>query len=103
MATERPRNDRRSAVRREGAAAPIAWTRRDVAGIHTGWVSDIAKTGVAFVTPTRDRPALGEAIDLTPGGGESIPIHRSVQVVRVAPYDQYFSIVGCRHRDTAPI
>lgn len=98
MATTQAQDDRRAEARREIGTPRITWTRPKTAGIHTGWVSDVAKTSVTFVTPTRDRPTPGEAINLAPATAAPIPLHKSVQVVRVSPFDRYFSVVGCRVR-----
>ena len=103
MATANPEHDRRAEARRDVGAARIAWTRRNIAGIQTGWVSNIARRGVAFITPTRDRPAPGDTIGLAPGSTEPVSVQPSVRVVRVTPYDQYFSLVGCRQCETGSV
>ncbi len=89
--------ERRSEVRRRAPARHISWTPENATRTYTAWVSDVAESSIAFVTPTRDRPAPGEAIELTFDPGGSAPRYREVRVARTAPYDRFFSIVGCRY------
>ncbi len=92
--------DRRSEPRRP-AVDRISWIRDTATRAHSGWMSDVAATGIAFVTPTRDLPAPGEAIDLKVGCGGVSPDYRRVRVVRAAPYDRFFSTIGCRDETPA--
>ncbi len=89
-------HERRSEVRRRAPATRISWAREDAANICTGWVSDIATSSIAFVTPTREKPNPGEMILLTLNAGSRSPQHRMVQVARTSPHDQLFSLVACR-------
>lgn len=86
----------RSEVRRPMPADRLAWTRDTAARVYTGWTNDLAASSIAFVTPSRDQPTPGEAIELRLGCPGRTPQHRRVRVVRIAPYDRFFSIVGCR-------
>lgn len=100
--TEPGRNEeRRSEVRRRARAERISWARKDAAKTSTGWVSDVSTSGISFVTPTRDLPAPGEAIELTLNAGGRSPRHQSVRVARTAPRDRLFSLVACRTDATA--
>ena len=92
--------ERRSEPRRVVAARRVSWAREDATRTCTGWVSDVATSSVAFVTPTRDRPAPGEAIVLTLDAGGRSPRHHSVRVVRTEPHDRLFSLVACRTEAT---
>ncbi len=89
-------SERRGEVRRPNTADHICWTRETANQTFNGWISDVASTSLSFLTATRDRPNPGETIDLTIGSGGHAPRHQAVTVVRAAPYDQYFSLVGCR-------
>ena|GEM_PF-5139992 len=89
--------ERRSEVRGRAPAERIAWAREDATRTNAGWVNDVAESGIAFVTPARDRPSPGELIELTFDPGGPSPRHRLVRVARIAPYDRFFSVVGCRN------
>lgn len=97
MTESRREQERRSEGRRCAPAHRISWTRENATRTCTGWVSNVAASGIAFVTPTRDQPAPGEAIELTFDPGSRSPRHRRVRVARTAPYDRFMSIVGCRN------
>ncbi len=87
--------ERRSETRQSAPTKRLVWARENDAQTSTGWVSEIATRSVAFVTPTRCHPTPGEAIELTFDPSGPSPQHREFRVVRAAPYDEYFSIVGC--------
>ena len=89
-------SEQRSEVRRRVPTSRIAWTRLDATRAFTGWVSDIAESSVSFVTPTRDTPRPGEAIELTFDVGTEVERYQAVQVARTAPHDRFFSIVACQ-------
>lgn len=94
----RPRwqRERRAEARRPEPARRISWTRETPTRLCTAWLSDRGTSGIAFVTPARDQPLPSETIELNIGTGHDPPEHQHVRVVRTAPYDQYFSLVGCR-------
>ena len=96
MITSKQKHEQRSEVRRRVPTYRIAWTRSDATHAFTGWVSDIAETSVSFVTPTRDTPKRGEALELTFDVGTKAERYQSVQVARTAPHDRFFSIVACQ-------
>ena len=96
------RQERRSEVRQRVPANRISWTRENAAKAFTGWVSDVATSNIAFVTPTRDQPTLGEMIELTLDPQSRSPRHRSVRVTRTAPHDRFFSLVACRNEAANP-
>ncbi len=99
--TELNRKEERRCDLRQGAPAErIWWAREDAAKTSTGWVSDVATSSISFITPTRDLPVPGEAIELTLHAGSRLPQHRSVRVARTAPHDRLFSLVAC-HTDAA--
>ena len=89
------RPQRRAEQRRPAASCRLCWARIDAAGTATGWVKDVGPSSIAFVTPTRDRPAPGEAIDVAFGAATPSPRHQNVRVARIAPFDRFFSLVGC--------
>jgi len=95
MTTSRPKREQRSEVRRRIPTCRIAWTRPDATHAFSGWVSDMADSSVSFVTPTRDTPKPGEAIELTFDVGTAAEHYQSVQVARTAPHDRFFSLVAC--------
>ena len=88
--------ERRCEVRRPAPANHVAWAQEQATSTHPGWVNDVAASSISFVTPKRDRPSPGQAIELTFDPGSPSPRHRLVRVVRADPYDRFFSIVGCR-------
>ncbi|MGB2988133.1 MAG: hypothetical protein WBE26_19875 [Phycisphaerae bacterium] len=88
--------ERRSEMRHHTSQDRLSWVREKEDVSHTGWVSNVAESSIAFVTPTRDQPTPGEAIELTFGFGSQSRQHQRVRVTRTVPYDQFFSIVGCR-------
>ncbi len=90
------RPERRSQPRRPAPAKRVSWARPDAPKTCTGWISDVAESSVAFVTPRRDTPTVGEAIDLTLDTGRRSQRHRVAQVARTAPHDRYFNLVACR-------
>ena len=90
--------ERRLEVRRRAPAERISWAREDATGTNAGWVNDVAESGIAFVTPSRDQPSPGELIELTFNPRGPSPRHRLVRVARIAPYDRFFSVVGCRNK-----
>ena len=92
-----PQQEQRSEMRRRAPADRLSWTRENATKTFTGWVSDVATSSIAFVTPTRDRPDLGEAIELTLDSGSQYPRRRAVRVARTALHDGLFSIVACRN------
>lgn len=89
-------DERRSEIRRRAPATRISWAREGAAKTCTGWVSDVAASSIAFVTPTREKPSAGEVIELTLGATGRSPQHRSVRVAHTLPHDQLFSLVACR-------
>ncbi len=95
MTTPDLQRERRSEARNAASNDRISWTHEEARQIYTGWVSDTASSSVAFVTPTRSHPSPGESIELTFAPGGSRPQHRRVRVMRIAPYDRFFSLVGC--------
>ncbi|UCE59224.1 MAG: hypothetical protein JSU63_17490 [Phycisphaerales bacterium] len=92
--------DRRSETRQSTPTERLAWARENDKQTSTGWVSNIATRSVAFVTPTRSLPSPGEAIELTFGSSGPSPQHREFRVVRAAPYDEFFSVVGCESAES---
>ncbi len=88
--------ERRSEVRRRVPAKRISWTRESGAETCSGWMSDVASSSVAFVAPTRNLPAIGEAIELTFDAQSIHPRHRSARVARTARQVRFFSVVACR-------
>ena len=90
-----PTHGRRAEPRTPAISRRLAWSRAGAAMTATGWVKDISPFGIAFVTRTQDRPAPGEAIDLTIGSATPSPRYRRVRVARTAPFDRFFSLVGC--------
>lgn len=96
MTESKSRQERRSEVRRRAPAARISWTREDAARTCSGWVNDVAPSSISFVTPNRDLPAPGEAIELTWNAGGPSPQYHSLRVARTAPHDRLFSLVACR-------
>lgn len=96
MTTSGRKGEQRSEVRRHVATSRIAWTRPDAAKAFTGWVSEIAESSVSFVTPTRDIPRPGEALELTFDVGTQVERYQFVQVARTARHDRFFSIVACQ-------
>ena len=86
----------RRADTRTGPASRVSWTRLQSDTSHTGWISDEAPSGIAFVTPTRERPEPGDCLVLTVGANGPVPRQRSVKVVHTSPYDRLFTLVGCR-------
>ena len=97
MTGPRCQQERRAEVRRGAPADRLSWMRDQATRMHTGWVNDVAASSIAFVTPTRDKPSPGEAVELTFGTGSRAPQHRWVRVTRTAPYDRFFSLIGCRN------
>jgi hypothetical protein len=97
MTISRRKGEQRSEVRRRVPTCRIAWTRPDATHAFTGWISDVADSSVSFVTPTRDIPKPGEAIELTFDAGMQNERYRAVQVARTAPYDRFFSVVACQN------
>ena len=97
MTDSRPRREARSEARQPAATNRISWMREDASEAYSGWVSDVATSSIAFVTPTRYQPASGEAIVLTFDAGSQSPQYRSVRVVRTAPHDRFLSLVACRN------
>ncbi len=96
MSEPQSQQERRSEVRRRVPAKRISWTRESGTEVCSGWMSDVASSSVAFVAPTRNLPALGEAIELTFDAQGSHARHRSARVVRTARQDRFFSVVACR-------
>lgn len=93
--------ERRSELRRRAPATRISWAREGAAKICTGWVSDVATSSIAFVTPTREKPNPGETILLTLKAGSRSPQHHTVRVAHTSPHDQLFSLVACRTDEAA--
>jgi len=89
-------HERRSESRERAAARRLAWAREESTEANTGWVSEVAASGIAFTTPTRDRPAPGDVIELTLEPGGPFAQRRRVRVARTGRYDRFFSVVGCR-------
>lgn|GEM_PF-1196822 len=77
-------------------ASRVTWTRHQSDTCHPGWISDEAPSGIAFVTPTRERPEPGDQLMLTVGASGPVPQQRAVTVVHTSPYDRLFTLVGCR-------
>ncbi|MBN1489814.1 MAG: PilZ domain-containing protein [Phycisphaerae bacterium] len=96
MSQNASQSERRRAERRVGPPVRIAWEGVDFECTHSGWINDESAVGVAFVTSTRTEPAPGDEIELTYGAGTRSPRYRTARVVRTAPYDRYFSVVGCQ-------
>ena len=90
------KQDRRSQPRRRTPADRVNWTRENADRVCTGFGSDVATSSIAFVTATRDQPALGEALELTLNAGGPRPQYRHVRVARLAPFDSRFTLVACR-------
>ena len=88
--------ERRSEVRLPASAERISWARKDAVSTTGGWLSDVATSSISFVTPTRDSPVPGDAIELTLNASGRSPQHRSVRVARTAPHDRLLSLVACR-------
>lgn len=97
MTNARHQQDKRSEVRYRAPADRVSWTGETATRTVAGWVSNVATSGIAFVTPTREQPAPGETIEVTFGAGGPTPQHRTVRVAHTAPYDRFFSVVGCRN------
>ena len=95
MSESRDLHEQRSEVRQSAPAKRISWVQKEASRTHVGWVNDTAASGIAFVTPTRDKPLPGEAIELTFGPQGPMPRHSRVRVIHTKPYDRFFSIVGC--------
>ena len=95
-----PSKERRAESRQQSPSVRIAWARDRATRTCGGWVRDVAASGIAFTAPTRDRLVPGQAIDLTfdPGGPDQQ--HRRVRVVRTAPDDRFFSVIGCKSEPT---
>ena len=89
--------ERRSEARHRAPTNHISWAQENASGTHPGWLNDVAASSIAFVTSRRDQPSPGEAIELTFTPGGPCPQRRLVRVVRTAPYDRFFSLVGCRN------
>ena len=88
--------ERRREPRRHAPANRISWTREGATETVSGWVSDVAESSIAFVTPARHHLVAGEPIALTLHAGTPSEQHRYVRVVRTSRYDGFFSVVGCR-------
>jgi hypothetical protein len=96
MSESQDRNEQRVRVRQSAPAKRISWVQKDASRTHVGWVNDADTAGIAFVTPTRDKPSPGESIELTFGPQGPSPRHSRVRVIHTTPYDRFFSIVGCQ-------
>ena len=96
MTGQASQQERRAEVRRGACADRISWLRDQATRTHTGWINDVAASSIAFVTPTRDKPSPGEAVELTFGTGSRAPQRRWVRVTSTVPYDRFFSLIGCR-------
>ena len=90
-------DERRREVRRAAPTERIAWAREQATRTCAGWVSNVAASSIAFVTPTRDRPRPGETIELTFSPESESPLHTRARVVRTGPHDRFFSVVACRN------
>jgi len=88
-------SERRSEVRQTTPADRISWVRERATRTCAGWVSNVSPSGIALIAPTRDRPTPGERIELTFDPESRAPRYKRVQVVRTAPYDRFFSVIGC--------
>ncbi len=88
--------NRRAEARRRTSPDRIVWTRETAGETHSAWLSDVAASSVAFLTPTRHQPLPGEQIELTFRPQDPSQQYQSVRVVRAAPFDRFFSlIVAC--------
>jgi hypothetical protein len=96
MTGSSPPKERRAETRQPSPPVRIAWARDRAAQTCGGWVRNVASSGIAFTAPTRDRLVPGQTIDLTfdPGGPDQR--HRRLRVVRTAPDDRFFSVIGCK-------
>ncbi|MFH1749151.1 MAG: hypothetical protein ABIG44_19130 [Planctomycetota bacterium] len=97
MTSTRDQAERRTEPRHQVPARRISWATDDARQIHAGWIRDVATSSIGFVTPTRDRPASGQVLELTFEPGGPAPQYQRTRVMRTAPCDRYFSVVGCRH------
>lgn len=88
--------EQRREPRRHVNAVRLNWRDGREEKVRTGWVSDVAVAGIGFVTPTRDRPAPGETLELTVAPTSPSPRGYTVRVVHTSPYDGLFTLVGCR-------
>ena len=95
MTTATHKPERRQEVRHHAPANYITWAQENESIVHPGWLNDQARSSIAFVTPTDQQPAPGQTLDLTVEAASSSPHHQRVRVVRAAPYDRFFSIIGC--------
>ena len=96
MTGPEPQTERRLEPRWPVPADHIAWAPRNATRTYAGWLSNVGASSVAFVAPTRERPLPGDTIELRLSAAGQSPRHRVVRVARTAPYDRFFSLIGCR-------
>jgi c-di-GMP-binding flagellar brake protein YcgR len=91
MAERRKRWDRRREPR-SATAGRATWTKRTCKTTFRGWLSDISRSGASFIAATAQQPSLGEEIQII----DSDRSKQRCRVMRIAPYDDYLSLIACR-------
>ena len=95
MMTAHDTADRRHATRDTETNRRIGWVRVGKDTTHAGWVKDMAADGIAFITPIRDQPRIGDALDVTVDAYGQRPECHRVHVKRVSSFDGFFTLVAC--------
>jgi hypothetical protein len=70
----------------------MTWKRRGAEATAPGWLSDTSRSGVSFVVSRAHQPSLGEEIELSC----FVRLGERCRVIRISPYDENLSVVGCR-------
>ncbi|HVP11768.1 MAG TPA: hypothetical protein VMV94_11345 [Phycisphaerae bacterium] len=74
------------------AAGRICWKRLDKNIKFVGWLSDASPLSISFVTSAATQPSYGEELEVIRENDS----RRRCRVMRLAPYDDHFSLIACR-------
>lgn len=91
MYEERRARKERRLERRYPVACKCVWRKSGESREVRAYMSDMSMAGVSFITSTRQRPSINEAIEL-------VGLDQSTQFLRVArttAYDRQNSLVAC--------
>jgi hypothetical protein len=99
MTTSQPAANVRKATRWLCKRMPIIWQRqKGKAPRRHGFLHDISAVGMAYLSPRKTAPNLGDRITIMPRRSGDAILGR---VVRIKAFSDWFCLVGCERLDIA--